>query len=457
MAGETTAGAPCSTLQAMADLALAGYAEAERERILGTLFSWLRIPSISADPERAGDVRASAEFCAGLLRQAGLEHVDRARDRRRAGGLRRLAARRRRRRRPCWSTATTTCSRSTRSTSGRRRPFDPVIVDGECLARGAIDDKGQTLYQIEAARGLLAEHGRLAGQPQAPHRGRGGGRQPPLRGACWSPKRPGFACDVVVVSDTGMIAPDVPVHHRRHARAWSPSTWPCGPPRIDLHSGMWGGTVPNAARVAARLAAALHDDAGPGHPARLLRRGSGPEPGREGVAGRPALRRGGVPGRGRRGRLPRGRGGLHAPRADRRPTDGRGRRAPRRLRRPGHQDHRAGHRRASRWPSGWCPTSGPTRSTPPSGPGWPSGCRAGVALAVTPEGGVAPGPDPGRPSGHAAPWSGPSKRSGASRRSTPGRAAAARRRRWAGCWRRRCCSSGWGCPATGSTPPTSGW
>ena len=59
----------------MADLALAGYAETERERILATLFTWLRIASISAEPGRAAEVRASAEFCAGLLRAAGLEHV----------------------------------------------------------------------------------------------------------------------------------------------------------------------------------------------------------------------------------------------------------------------------------------------------------------------------------------------------------------------------------------------
>ena len=61
-------------------------------------------------------------------------------------------------------------------------PFDPVIVDGECRARGAIDDKGQTLYQIEAARGLLAADGRLPVNLKFLDRGRGGGRQPPLRG-----------------------------------------------------------------------------------------------------------------------------------------------------------------------------------------------------------------------------------------------------------------------------------
>src|SRR5215211_4312233 len=43
----------------------------------------------------------------------------------------------------------------------RHPPFEPTVVDGECLARGAIDDKGQVLYEIEAARGLLRGEGAL--------------------------------------------------------------------------------------------------------------------------------------------------------------------------------------------------------------------------------------------------------------------------------------------------------
>ena len=150
---------PCSTVQAMADLALAGYAERERERILDTLFSWLRIPSISADPDHAADVRASAEFCAELLPRG------RPRDTWRfsrpaaapavygdwlhAG--------------PAAPTVLVYGHHDVQPVDPLEEwtspPFDPVIVDGECRARGAIDDKGQTLYQIEAARGLLAERG----------------------------------------------------------------------------------------------------------------------------------------------------------------------------------------------------------------------------------------------------------------------------------------------------------
>jgi hypothetical protein len=56
-------------------LRLAAHTEGERDRIEATLLDWLRIPSISSHPERAGDVVRSAEFCAGLLADAGFEHV----------------------------------------------------------------------------------------------------------------------------------------------------------------------------------------------------------------------------------------------------------------------------------------------------------------------------------------------------------------------------------------------
>ena len=96
-------------------------------------------------------------------------------------------------------------------------PFDPVIVDGECRARGAIDDKGQTLYQIEAARGLLAGERPATRQPQAAHRGRGGGRQPPLR------VPPGRRGGPAGLRRGGRIRhrddqPGRALHHRRHAR-----------------------------------------------------------------------------------------------------------------------------------------------------------------------------------------------------------------------------------------------
>jgi hypothetical protein len=60
---------------AAAELGLGDWLDGERDRIVATLCDWLRIPSISAHPDRAGDVRRSAEFTAELLTGAGLEHA----------------------------------------------------------------------------------------------------------------------------------------------------------------------------------------------------------------------------------------------------------------------------------------------------------------------------------------------------------------------------------------------
>ncbi|HET9690042.1 MAG TPA: M20/M25/M40 family metallo-hydrolase, partial [Acidimicrobiales bacterium] len=117
--------------------------------------------------------------------------------------------------------------------------------------------KGQVLYEVEAAAGLLAGRGRLPvnlkflveGEEEA--------------GSVHFEEllvREGelLACDVVVVSDTGMIAEDVPsaTVSMRGLVAFDVALRTAS---IDLHSGMWGGTVPNAALAAARMAAALHD------------------------------------------------------------------------------------------------------------------------------------------------------------------------------------------------------
>jgi acetylornithine deacetylase/succinyl-diaminopimelate desuccinylase-like protein len=240
----------------MADLALAGYLETERERILDLLFAWLRIPSISADPQRAADVRRSADFCAALCVQAGLEHVALLEttgapavyaDWLHAG--------------PDAPTVLVYGHHDVQPVDPLAEwtspPFEPQIVDGECRARGAIDDKGQTLYQIEAARGLLAARGRLPVNLKFLVEGEEEVGSPHFE-ALLVAEAGRLACDVVVVSDTGMIAPDVPstTVGMRGLVAFDVALRTAS---VDLHSGMWGGAVPNAALVAARLAASLHD------------------------------------------------------------------------------------------------------------------------------------------------------------------------------------------------------
>jgi acetylornithine deacetylase/succinyl-diaminopimelate desuccinylase-like protein len=242
----------------MPDFALAEHAEMERERILATLFSWLRIPSISADPDRAGEVRQSAEFCADLMRDAGLDNVAILET---GGGPAVYGD---------WlhaGDAPTVLVYGHHDVqpadpldAWRSPPFEPVIVDGECLARGAIDDKGQSLYQIEAARGLLSGQGRLPVNLKLLIEGEEEVGSPNFERLLVD-QAERLGCDVVVISDTGMISPEVPstTIGMRGLVAFDVALRTAS---IDLHSGMWGGTVPNAALIAARLVSALHDDKG---------------------------------------------------------------------------------------------------------------------------------------------------------------------------------------------------
>jgi acetylornithine deacetylase/succinyl-diaminopimelate desuccinylase-like protein len=243
----------------MPEAALQAYMTSEQDRIIDTLFEWLRIPSISADPDHVDDVRASAEFCARLLRNAGLEHVEILE----TGGGPAVYAE--------WCHAGP--GKPTVLVYGhhdvqpvdpldewKSPPFDPIIVDGECRARGSIDDKGQTLYQIEAARGLLADRRVLPVNLKILVEGEEEVGSPHFEKLLLRESER-FRCDIVVVSDTGMISPDVPstTVGMRGLVAFDVALRTAS---IDLHSGIWGGTVPNAARVAADLVAGLHDEHG---------------------------------------------------------------------------------------------------------------------------------------------------------------------------------------------------
>lgn len=243
----------------MPELALSAYVARERDRIVDALFDWLRIPSISADPARAADLQASAAFCAAMMGDAGLDDVAVLRT---EGGPAVTAS---------WlkagDRAPTVLVYGHHDVQPvdpleewRSPPFEPVLVEGECWARGAIDDKGQVLYQIEAARGLLETRGSLPVNLKFLVEGEEEVGSPHLE-ALLAREADRLACDLIVVSDTGMISAEVPstTIGMRGLVAFDVALRTAS---IDLHSGMWGGTVPNAAVVAARIASALHDERG---------------------------------------------------------------------------------------------------------------------------------------------------------------------------------------------------
>ena len=238
-----------------APLALAGYVESERDRILDDLLDWLRIPSISAHPDHADDVRRSAAMTAELLRRAGLENVEVLEtpggpavygDHLHAG--------------PDAPTALVYGHHDVQPVDPLEEwtspPFEPVIVDGECRARGAVDDKGQVLYQIEAVRGLLERQGGLPVNVRFLVEGEEEVGSPHFEELLVRECRR-LACDVVVVSDTDMWDPEVPsvCVGMRGLVAFDLRVRTSD---ADLHSGLFGGAVLNPAHLVARLVADLH-------------------------------------------------------------------------------------------------------------------------------------------------------------------------------------------------------
>ncbi len=245
-------------------LALAGYVGRSKDRVLATLVDWVRIPSVSAEPSHAGDLAASAELCRRLLEEAGLSdaQVWPTGTAEEPGGPavfgQWLGAG------PDAPTVLVYCHHDVQPADPRSEPwstppFEPKVVGGRLFGRGSSDDKGQALMQVEAARGLLAERGRLPVNLKFLVEGEEEVGSPHL-GALLQQRRDQLAADVVVVSDTTMLAPDLP-STSVSMRGLVAFDIVLRTARADLHSGIWGGTVPNAALVAARLAARLHDSA----------------------------------------------------------------------------------------------------------------------------------------------------------------------------------------------------
>ena len=141
-------------------------------------------------------------------------------------------------------------------------PFEPTL-DGDVLrARGASDDKGQLLFHLLGVRAHLAATGRtspavhlkllIEGEEESGS---------PNFARLLADHRDRLDCDVVVVTDTGMLAPDIP-STVTGMRGLVVGTVEFHGPDLDLHSGVFGGAVPNPATAIARLVAALHDDQG---------------------------------------------------------------------------------------------------------------------------------------------------------------------------------------------------
>jgi acetylornithine deacetylase/succinyl-diaminopimelate desuccinylase-like protein len=139
-------------------------------------------------------------------------------------------------------------------------PFEPVLKDGYVFARGATDNKGQILAHILGIQETIEQDGDLPVNLDLVIEGEEEIGSANL-GNFLSQNRDALKCDIVVVSDTGMIARGVPTlgYGLRGVAALELKVTGA---KMDLHSGIFGGAVANSVTALARLLATLHDDEG---------------------------------------------------------------------------------------------------------------------------------------------------------------------------------------------------
>ena len=237
---------------------IATYVQDHFDGLLTDLDAWLRIESISASPDHAGEVRRSAEWLASRLRALGFPTVEVWE----TPGLPAVFAQ--------WPSddagATVVTLYGHHDVQPvdpvelwKTPPFEPTVIGDELFARGSIDDKGQVLFHLLGLQAHLATTGRTSpavtlkliveGEEES---GSVHFRQ------LLEDHRDRLACDVVVVSDTSVFDRDTP-SICTGMRGLTDCQVDLHGPDVDLHSGSFGGAVPNPLAVMADLLAGLHD------------------------------------------------------------------------------------------------------------------------------------------------------------------------------------------------------
>ncbi len=239
------------------------YARENQKRFLEELKNLLRIPSVSTLPENVPDVERCAQAVAAEMRRIGLEHVEVMPQKGHPNAHPLIYA--------DWLHApgrpTVLCyghydvQPAEPLEEWKTPPFEPTVRNKNVYARGAVDDKGQMYMHLKAVEALMRT---------------GGGRLPVnvrflIEGeeevggesietfVNKQPKR--LKSDLALVSDTEMFAAETPslcVGLRGMVYAEIEASGP----KIDLHSGVYGGAAPNPLEALCRIIAKLKDENG---------------------------------------------------------------------------------------------------------------------------------------------------------------------------------------------------
>lgn len=237
------------------------YIQANKDRFLEELIEMLKIPSVSADPAFKADVIKTADFVADSLTKAGVDNVEVCET---AGNP------------IVYGDKIIDANLPTVLVYGHYdvQPADPIELwdsgafepvikktdihpDGAIFARGSCDDKGQLYMHVKAIEALLANDAlpcnvkfMIEGEEEVGSVN---------LGVFCKENTEKLACDVILISDTSIIANDTP-SITTALRGLSYVEVEVTGPNRDLHSGVYGGGVANPINVLCDMIASLHDE-----------------------------------------------------------------------------------------------------------------------------------------------------------------------------------------------------
>ncbi len=235
--------------------AIKDYVETHKDRFLEELFDLIRIPSISSKAEAKDDMSRAAEHIKEALLKAGADHAE----------VKETTG---------WPVVygykLIDESLPTVLVYGHydvqpaepldlwdSPPFEPEVRDGKIFARGADDDKGQLFMHVKAFE-LMNASGTLTCNVKFMIEGEEEIGSPSLKQFCKENKEL-LKADIILISDTTMIAQDIP-SITVGLRGLSYMEVEVTGPNRDLHSGLYGGAVGNPANLLAEMIASLTDE-----------------------------------------------------------------------------------------------------------------------------------------------------------------------------------------------------
>jgi acetylornithine deacetylase/succinyl-diaminopimelate desuccinylase-like protein len=247
------------------------YARAHQARFTAELREFVRFPTVSSQPQHAGNIRRCAAWLVKQLAGIGLDAV------RIVPTTRHPVVYAEWLRRPGAPTVLIYGHYDVQPADPLAEwtspPFEPAIRGSDLYGRGACDDKGQLFVHVKAMEAWLRTEGALPVNVKCIFEGEEEIGSPHLARLI-ARNRSALQAGVALISDTRMLAKDRPALSCSQRGTLSVE-WEVSGPKHDLHSGNFGGAIHNPLQALCEMLASLHDARGrvsiPGFYARVRR------------------------------------------------------------------------------------------------------------------------------------------------------------------------------------------